>query len=1578
MPLRSSCRREAVEALESRRLLAATPVLVGNINQQASDVGPDQAVDVAGTTFFTGHPNAGDGAELMKTDRTYRGTVLVRDINPTTGSEPDLLTNVNGTLFFVADDGVSGRELWKSDGTTAGTTRVADLAAGTAAASPSLLTNVGGTLYFIATDGSSGSSAVLYKTDGTAAGTVKVTTAAGGAVTGLVELISYHNTLVGVDYNGNFYTATGTTATRQTFVPSYARWMTVFNDAIYFSISTSSFSTTDRGDLYKTDLTAGGTFKVKAIDAVNGTASSFIGSASFRVSGDRLYFLTYDALSGKNDFWTSDGTTAGTTTLRSNTNLDPSEGGRQFTPFGTRSLIFTNSQTTTGTEPWVSDGTFAGTHLLKDLNPGTAGSSYGGAFTLTDGRAGLLASKGYGTTATLYTTDGTAANTTAYIDITQVSGAAYLIGSANGAALFTTVRTFGDGLLWRTDGTAAGTGRLAVFGLGDGSSMIPNQTSFFATGDTLFFGADNGYSGVEPFRSTNGATPVSLGDINVGGGDSGPGEFVQTADGQVYFTAQASASGERALYRTGVNGTVAVPAVNLPGGSIRDLVAVGNRVYFSRYNVALGRRELWSYASGSGSAATQVTLDGKLLSPDDLFGYNGSLYFGAQPYTTGTSDTPVQRLYRIDAISTTPQLVADIPSGSSSAYAPTPFGGAGDSFYFTATTAAAGEELYKVPAVGTGATLVADITPGSASTSFVSASFFPDNVVANGTTLYFTAYDATGTSRLYRTDGTPTGTVPIGTDLTAGGAIGVVGGQTYFVGRQNGAAGVFRVDGTNAVRVSPVATGDAAFEPTALHVAGDRLFAVGFGGARARFELWSTDAAATTLSRVSIIGPYTPTGYASPLYQYFGYGRGALSHTGDALFLPTFDPATGVELYRLPLAATGSISGVVYNDANADGTLNGTDASVAGDTLYLDTNSNGALDAGETTTVATATGYRFADLGPGSYTVRRLPTTDGRRQTAPYASPTGALAINLTLAAGQNASGQDFGTTALPPVAAVANVSANEGGGAILNGAASYESLGSIVKYEWDFDYDGVTFDANATTTGASAVFNAATLDGNAVRTVGLRVTDANGLRGTATATVTINNVAPTAAFAADGPTIAGGTAVVRLSNPVDVAADLPGLRYSFDFDNNGSFTDAGDVSLSTSAAASHVFAAAGTYTVRGRVTDKDGGQTDYTTTVLVSAVDPQAVTLEGETATFAGGTAASAGNGGYTGNGYADFAGINSSAQWSLTRVAAGGVTLGFRYANGGTVDRPLTIYVNGVSIGTLAMPATGAWTTWQTATIAANLAAGTNTIKAVASASVGGANVDSLTVVRAVPAWLSPAAGAVYTLAGNTLTVTAGVVTLLADAATTHSGLNVVVADAARLVTVSSQHLGSLTLNGTAAAAMSGPRGQVLRVTGLTLAATATLDLNEADFILDYAATAASPAATIRGLIATARSNGSWTGPGLTSNAAKTDSGNRTTLGYLTAAEYKSIYGAAATFARETIDDSALLVRTTLYGDADFDGGVSINDFNRLSANFGNATSRTWIAGDFDYDGGVSINDFNLLSTNFAKTLAVAAQPS
>jgi ELWxxDGT repeat protein len=80
-----------------------------------------------GALYFQADDGA-SGVELWKTDGTDAGTVLVKDISPgAANSNPSGLTVFNGALYFRADDGVSGIELWKTDGTDAGTVRVKDI-----------------------------------------------------------------------------------------------------------------------------------------------------------------------------------------------------------------------------------------------------------------------------------------------------------------------------------------------------------------------------------------------------------------------------------------------------------------------------------------------------------------------------------------------------------------------------------------------------------------------------------------------------------------------------------------------------------------------------------------------------------------------------------------------------------------------------------------------------------------------------------------------------------------------------------------------------------------------------------------------------------------------------------------------------------------------------------------------------------------------------------------------------------------------------------------------------------------------------------------------------------------------------------------------------------------------------------------------------------------------------------------------------------------------------------------------------------------------------------------------------------
>jgi ELWxxDGT repeat protein len=71
-----------------------------------------KSVDFNGMLYFT-MSCADTGVELWKSDGTEAGTQIVRDIIPgPDSSSPDFLTVLNDRLFFAADDGNHGRELW--------------------------------------------------------------------------------------------------------------------------------------------------------------------------------------------------------------------------------------------------------------------------------------------------------------------------------------------------------------------------------------------------------------------------------------------------------------------------------------------------------------------------------------------------------------------------------------------------------------------------------------------------------------------------------------------------------------------------------------------------------------------------------------------------------------------------------------------------------------------------------------------------------------------------------------------------------------------------------------------------------------------------------------------------------------------------------------------------------------------------------------------------------------------------------------------------------------------------------------------------------------------------------------------------------------------------------------------------------------------------------------------------------------------------------------------------------------------------------------------------------------------------
>jgi ELWxxDGT repeat protein len=138
---------------------------------------------VSGKTLYFRANDGQNGVELWKTDGTEAGTVLVEDINPSSESRASDIGNlvaVGKTLYFSANDGQNGLELWKSDGKGAGATLVEDINPGAADSDPDQLTAYRGALLFRADDGVHGSEP--WGSDGTEAGTTMLRDLEPGAV----------------------------------------------------------------------------------------------------------------------------------------------------------------------------------------------------------------------------------------------------------------------------------------------------------------------------------------------------------------------------------------------------------------------------------------------------------------------------------------------------------------------------------------------------------------------------------------------------------------------------------------------------------------------------------------------------------------------------------------------------------------------------------------------------------------------------------------------------------------------------------------------------------------------------------------------------------------------------------------------------------------------------------------------------------------------------------------------------------------------------------------------------------------------------------------------------------------------------------------------------------------------------------------------------------------------------------------------------------------------------------------------------------------------------------------------------
>lgn len=348
------------------------------VSNVTNDSNPTDLTTSGSYVYFAANDGV-HGVQLWRSDGTAGGTSMVTDINEAGGGfGPTDLTDVNGTLYFTANDGTHGLQVWKSDGTSGGTIMISNLQPTSGgAASPASLTNVNGTVFFTANAGTTGRE--LYATTGTLPSTRLVINIFQGAGTANPQnLLNVNGELFFTANDGVHGTelwksngiVTGTVMVSDIFAgasSSNPANLTNVGGVVFFSANDGTNGT----QLWKSDGTAAGTVMVKDINATSTGASSNPGWLT-NVNG-LLFFSANDGIHGQ-ELWKSDGTAAGTVLV-----LDINPGGASSTPAnlinGNGTLFFTANDGTHGVELWKSDGTAGGTVLVTDIWPGINSSN---------------------------------------------------------------------------------------------------------------------------------------------------------------------------------------------------------------------------------------------------------------------------------------------------------------------------------------------------------------------------------------------------------------------------------------------------------------------------------------------------------------------------------------------------------------------------------------------------------------------------------------------------------------------------------------------------------------------------------------------------------------------------------------------------------------------------------------------------------------------------------------------------------------------------------------------------------------------------------------------------------------------------------------------------------------------------------------------------------------------------------------------------------------------------------------------------------------------------------------------------
>jgi ELWxxDGT repeat protein len=404
-------------------------------------------------------------------------TLTKQGITPTSASNPQF-QEINNTIVFFG-----GETLYQTDITETGTIAIKKLNR-KGSSDPRLLTDASGALFFALTKDEP---TALYKTDGTPEGTVKLK-----EVSLLNEIGSLGNSVyfTGAGAGSGGYRPWTSNGTPEGTIPlsseaTIARYFSPSNGVMFFNA---------RGplgeELWRTDGTPGGTVIVKDINI--GSGGSF--PSDLTDVNNILFFTAYLPSTGS-ELWKSDGTPGGTMLVKEIQSGAASGGINNLISFKNK-LYFLADDGVHGLELWTSNGTAAGTYMVTDQNEAIELNYFSGPAIVTSGNSIYFITVNSSRQASLWKSNGDVSGAVKLKEFDLPIGDMLRIIGKNDKGVFIARRVGPNFELWRTWGTTGTTVRVKTFRnhgyYEDSKAAVLNNVLYFGTGQSVWRSDGNG------------------------------------------------------------------------------------------------------------------------------------------------------------------------------------------------------------------------------------------------------------------------------------------------------------------------------------------------------------------------------------------------------------------------------------------------------------------------------------------------------------------------------------------------------------------------------------------------------------------------------------------------------------------------------------------------------------------------------------------------------------------------------------------------------------------------------------------------------------------------------------------------------------------------------------------------------------------------------------------------------------------------------------------------------------------------------------------------------------------------------